>query len=163
MLSPSWQPYSMPPCSNGQTFHEFWYNHQYRVDAYNQQHSYRQLVNGRQSEYFYGYSKNLFKIENTELCCRSCNQHFNRELTLNKHLNSRKHAMRIKSLTKIKRPYNRRMMDKNGVEHNQLFSEIMSKETLDCLFKDLEECFNQKEQIFGDIEPSNLPDLLEFR
>lgn len=165
MPYPVWQSNSIAPygCGNARIANDIYYNHQYCVYACNQQHSHRQPANEQQLKYIYGLNKNLFKIENTELCCRSCNQHFHRELTLTKHFNSRKHAMRIKSLHRGKKPFNERTKDANAVIFNQIFSDIMSKETLDGLYMDLQECFNQKNELFNDIELSNLPDLIEVR
>lgn len=114
------------------------------------------------SHHFHTYSRNLFKTDDTDLACTICKQHFNTMLTLNRHLNSRKHANKMENLTKTKRTYNRKMYKANGPRNGRLLLESMSRECFFALLKDVNECFINKENVFNDIESSNLPeDLLE--
>lgn len=111
-------------------------------------------------EYLRGINKNLFKLDETDMCCRVCNIQFKTSLTLNKHLVSKKHAAKL--TTKCRKKSRRKNVDKSNVCDSKFkdFS-LLPDELIRSMAADLTEYIGNKLDLFTNIEMSNLPDLVD--
>lgn len=112
------------------------------------------------------HSYNLFKIDDIELRCSTCKQQFSTVLTLQRHMSSQKHATRIKNMNKTKRSYRRkntsRYVQQSVTDDIEYLNRLLVQQNAEYVLDDLEDCFNDKENLFANIEPSTLPDLLQL-
>lgn len=108
---------------------------------------------------------NLFKSDDIELRCIICKQQFSTILTLQRHMNSQKHAMKMENCSRTKRTYKKKYSNtcvKQSVADDiKHLDEMFARQNARYVLDDLKECFNDKEHSFINIEPSMLPDILQ--